>query len=63
MRLTGTSDDEVLTEAWAYLTVEEAFGLYMSLQYYFDSAQDDPGWHCHVGGGDGETELTIAIPQ
>jgi len=21
----------------------------------------DPGWHCHVGGGDGEPELTIAI--
>ncbi len=42
MRLTGRSDDEPLTQAWAYLST-------------------DPGWHCHVGGGDGAPELTIAI--
>lgn len=63
MRLTGKSDDEPLAEAWAYLTVEQAFHLYLSLAYYFDD-EDDPGWHCHVGGDcDGEPELTIAIDK
>ncbi len=57
----GRSDDELLTAAWAYLTAEEAFNLHMSLTYYFQNDEVDPGWHCHVGGGDGEPELTIAI--
>lgn len=61
MRLTGRSDDEPLSEAWAYLSTEEAFDLYTSLAYYFQNDDNDPGWHCHVGGGDGEPELTIAI--
>jgi hypothetical protein len=57
----GGSDDEPLTEAWAYVSREEAFNLYMSLAYYFQDDESDPGWHCHVGGDDGEPELTIAI--
>jgi len=60
MRLTGGSDDELLTGAWAYLTAEEAFHLYMSLSYYFGDDEVDPGWHTHVGSEDGP-ELTIAI--
>jgi hypothetical protein len=60
MRLTGGSDDELLTEAWAYLTAEEAFHLYMSLSYYFGDDEVGPGWHTHVGSEDGP-ELTIAI--
>jgi hypothetical protein len=59
-RLTGRSDDELLTEAWAYLTADELLDLFQSLTYYFAGDQDDPGWHCHVGGPDGP-ELTIAI--
>ena len=43
------------------LTAEEAFNLFMSLTYHFQDDEVDPGWHCHVGGGDGEPELTIAI--
>jgi hypothetical protein len=61
MRLTGSSDDEPLTEAWAYVSIEEASHLYTSLAYYFQDDDNNPGWHCHVGGGDGEPELTIAI--
>jgi hypothetical protein len=61
MRLTGRSDDELLTEAWAYLTAEELVGLFQSLTYYFAGDQDDPGWHCHVGDVEGGPELTIAI--
>ncbi len=58
----GQKHDEVLTEAWAYLTAEEAFHLCKSLAYYFEDAEGDPGWHCHVGG-DGAPELTIAIDK
>jgi hypothetical protein len=60
MRLTGRSDDELLTEAWAYLTAEELLDLFQSLTYYFAGDQDDLGWHCHAGVPDGP-ELTIAI--
>jgi hypothetical protein len=63
MRLMGRSDDEPLAEAWAYLTTKETFDLFQSLAYYFAFFQDDAGWHCHVGGGDGEPELTIAIDK
>lgn len=62
MKLTGRGDDELLTEVWAYLSPEEALGLYQSLAYYFEEDQDDPGWHTHVGGAfDGDPALTIAI--
>lgn len=60
MRLMGGSDDEPLTEAWAYLTAAEAIDLFHALSFYFEDAQPDPGWHHHVGDGDGP-ELTIAI--
>jgi hypothetical protein len=32
MRLTGGSDDEPLTEAWAYLTAAEAIDLFHALR-------------------------------
>jgi hypothetical protein len=46
----------------AVLTVAEARMLLMSLQYYFEEADEgnlDPGWHTHIGSGD--QELAIAI--
>lgn len=61
VRLESRSDDDRLTEAWAYLTTEVAYLLHLSLSYYFGDDDKDPGWHCHMGGGDGEPELTIAI--
>jgi len=48
MKLTGGSDRKPLSEAWAYVSAEEA-------------GSSDPGWHHHLGGGDGSPELTIAI--
>jgi hypothetical protein len=63
MRLTGRSEDELLTEVWTYLSRDEAFHLYQSLAYYFDDDEVAPGWHCHVGSGDGEPELTVAIEK
>lgn len=64
MRLT-TDDPEQrdLGIALAVLTQTEARELCQSLQYYFEDAEQsgaDPGWHCHVGDGEGH-ELTIAI--
>jgi hypothetical protein len=62
MRLTGRSEDELLTVASAYLTADEAFLLFKSLEYYFEDDEVDSGWHHHVGGGGGP-ELTIAIDK
>jgi hypothetical protein len=50
MRLTGRSDDEPLSEAWAYLTAAEAIALLEALAVHFEEAQDVPGWHHHAGG-------------
>jgi hypothetical protein len=61
MKLTGGSDDELLSEAWAYLTNEEALIHFKALTFYFEDSLDDPGWHHHIGGGDSSPELTIAI--
>jgi hypothetical protein len=61
MKLTGRNDDELLSEAWAYLTNEEAFILIKALTFRFEDSLDDPGWHHHIGGGNGSPELTIAI--
>jgi hypothetical protein len=61
MKLTGRSDDEPLSEAWAYVSAEEAFVLYRALNLYFADGSSDPGRHHHLGGGDGGPELTIAI--
>ena len=61
MKLTGRSDGEPLSEAWAYVSAEEAFILYHALAIYFEDGSADPGWHHHLGGGDGGPQLTIAI--
>lgn len=42
------------------LTAAEAVEFFEAIAYYFEDAQDDPGWYHHIGGDCGR-EQTIAI--
>ncbi len=53
---------EPLTEAWAYLSPDEAQELLDALQYWVQDGRSDPEWHHHVGEAPGP-ELTIAIER
>ncbi len=60
MRLTGATEDQVLEEVWAYLTLDEARDLLRALRMRLLEDEHDADWHHHVGSPGGP-ELTIAI--
>jgi hypothetical protein len=59
MRINDVDGVAMPQRQWVVLDRDEAWHLKLSLDYYFDEDEIDPGWHMHIGS-DSE-QLTIAI--
>ena len=63
MRIEREDGEAIGGTVWAVCTVDEARHLFDALASFFGESANEPGWHCHVGGGDEELIIEIELAE